>query len=426
MPRPLDGNQGGSRAQTGHFCGSCGTELGDSSGRFCPNCGAQLVSHGAARVEEPTRQSSPRSWLWVLAAAVLVAALGAAAALLLLTGGGGTKEQRATLPAPTDLPPNVVALIADVPSAAGTITRHDFAHALELATAEGNLRTVPRPGESKYEELKETALNALFDSAWIEGQADEMGISVTPNEVAGELRKLKRDNFKTEAAYEKFLRESHDTAADVNERVTLQILSTKIQAQITESVPKPSEGEVAAYYRKVRKTQFTQKPTRDVRIILNRDRTMAEEAKALLEQDDSATSWKRIAKRYSQDQLTKGSGGLRSGVVEGTIEEPLSAAIFQAFEHQLEGPVKSSQGYNVFEIVRSTPESVETLSAVRRQVESQLGQQVQQTALSNFVNSYTKRWRARTVCAPGFVVERCSNGRQKPAATSGTTAPVTP
>ena len=50
-------------------------------------------------------------------------------------------------------------------------------------------------------------------SIWIEGQAEEMGISVTPKEVDEELKKLKKQNFKTEAEYQKFLKESHYTAA---------------------------------------------------------------------------------------------------------------------------------------------------------------------------------------------------------------------
>jgi hypothetical protein len=33
-----------------------------------------------------------------------------------------------------------------------------------------------------------------------------------------------------------------------------------------------------------------------------------------------------------------------------------------------------------------------------------------QKAFSRFVSEYVVRWRARTVCAPGYVTERCSNG----------------
>jgi hypothetical protein len=37
----------------------------------------------------------------------------------------------------------------------------------------------------------------------------------------------------------------------------------------------------------------------------------------------------------------------------------------------------------------------------------------QRRALQAFVNSYGRRWRSRTVCAPQFAIDRCSNGPSK-------------
>lgn len=155
------------------------------------------------------------------------------------------------------VPSGDVALVQDVPGEAGKISEADFEHALQLAAAQAHVKKVPQPGEAKYEELKTTALNSLFDVAWIEGLAAEMGKSATPQQVAAELKKLKAQNFKTEAAYKKFLKESHFTPEDVNQRVKLQILSTEIQKEITEGAPKPSEGEAKDYYEEAKATQFT-------------------------------------------------------------------------------------------------------------------------------------------------------------------------
>ncbi len=69
----------------------------------------------------------------------------------------------------------------------------------------------------------------MLDSIWIQGQAAEMGISVTPKEVGEELKKLKDKAFKTEQQYKEFLKEAHFTEADVNTRVTIQMLSEQIQ-----------------------------------------------------------------------------------------------------------------------------------------------------------------------------------------------------
>lgn len=307
------------------------------------------------------------------------------------------------------VPAGDIAIVKDVPGGNGTISEADFEHALDLAATQAGEKTVPKPGDKKYEELRETALNGLFDQAWVEGLGDELGISVTPKEVAAELKKLKKQNFKTEAAFNKFLKESHYTTEDVNNRVRLQVLSTKIQAQVTEGAPKPGKGEIAAYYEEAKAAQFTQKASRDVRLIVNKDAKKAEEAKGLLEKDHSAKNWKKVAKKYSEDPLSKESGGLRSGLTEGAIEEPVGAKLFETPENQLEGPLKAPSGYYVFEIENETPEHVQALKDVESQIESTLSQQAQQESFSAFIANYQSTWRSRTFCASGFTVERCAN-----------------
>ncbi len=41
-----------------------------------------------------------------------------------------------------------------------------------------------------------------------------------------------------------------------------------------------------------------------------------------------------------------------------------------------------------------------------------------QKAFANFLDEYGERWRSRTVCAPGYITSRCSNG-PAPAGSSG-------
>ena len=54
-----------------------------------------------------------------------------------------------------------------------------------------------------------------------------------------------------------------------------------------------------------------------MRQIVNKDQAKVEQAKALLEQDDSPASWKKVAARFSTEEATKDSGGLVEGVTAG-------------------------------------------------------------------------------------------------------------
>jgi hypothetical protein len=232
---------------------------------------------------------------------------------------------------------------------------------------------------------------------------------VTPKQIATELAQIKKQNFKTEAEYKKFLKTSHYTQSDVNERVKLQMVSTQIQQQIGKEAPTPSSSQIQQYYDEAKATQFMTPETRDVRIILNKDRAKVEKAKTLLEKDDSTASWQKVAKQYSTDPTTKGNGGLQAGASEATLPPPLGSDVFNAPTSQVEGLVKLPQGYYLFEVEKVTPKKAQPLEQVKSQISSQLTQQAQQEVFAQFVANYSSKWQSRTFCASGYVIERCSN-----------------
>jgi foldase protein PrsA len=306
------------------------------------------------------------------------------------------------------VPSGDVAVIEDAPDGLSPVTEADFKRALIQAASQKQIKPVPKPGDKEYEELKSTALGELFDAIWIQGQAAEMGISVSKKEIADELAKLKKQAFKTEQQYKEFLEEAHFTLADVNERVTIQILSSKIQEQVTEEAPQPSKSEIQDYYDAAKSSQYTTPETREIRVVKNKDKTKVEEAQAALEKDDSTKNWAKVAKEYSTD-TTKGSGGLQAGVTEGQLSEPLDAAVFAAAQGEIQGPVKEPTTYTVFEAMKITPEKVQSLDEVKAQISTQLAEQAKQETFARFVRGYSVRWKSRTFCASDFLVERCAN-----------------
>jgi parvulin-like peptidyl-prolyl isomerase len=319
------------------------------------------------------------------------------------------------------IPSGSVAVVEDAPDGLSPVTEAQFKHALVQASAEDKVTPVPKPGDEKYVAEQEKALGSLLDSIWIQGQAEEMGISVTPQEIAEELKKLKEKAFKTEQQYKEFLKEAHFTEADVNTRVTIQMLSEQIQKQVTEEAPIPSKSEIKNYYEAAKSSQYTTPESRDIRVIKNSDKAKVEEAKAALEKDDSIKSWETVAKKYSTD-TTKSTGGLQSAVTEGsgTLQEPLEAAVFGAEQGELEGPLKESKTYTIFEVMKITPEKVQSLDEAKSQISAQLAEQAKQQSFAAFVRNYGSTWQSRTFCASDFTnagKTRCANykGTGRPA-----------
>lgn len=307
------------------------------------------------------------------------------------------------------VPDGAVAYVEDAPGDTGEITDAEFEHALEQAAAQAGVNKVPKPGDAQYDELKETALNFLFEGIWLRGFGAERGITVSEQEVNKELKKLKDESFQSPKEFRDFLKEAKYTREDVRERVELQTISTKLQEQLQEDVPEPSQSEIESYYEAAKAAQFTQPASRDVRLIVNKDRKKAKQAKDALGKDNTQGNWKKVAKKYSEDQATKNNGGLQEGVTEGTLEEPLNEAVFNAPEGQVEGPLKAQRGFTVFEVTNTNPEQVQELKEVESQIQGTLQQQAEQEYFNSLIASFNSTWTDRTFCADGYLTERCAN-----------------
>ena len=307
------------------------------------------------------------------------------------------------------VPSDDVAVVQDAPTGLGNISKHDFDRALLQSAAQAGVKKVPRPGGDQYEQLKQGAMNNLLDQVWIQGEAAELGIVATADDVTGLLQQTKKQSFRSQAEFEKFLKQSHFTKADVRQRIRLQFLSNKIQQQVLGDVPDVTSSEISDFYN-AGKSQFEQPETRDIRVIINQDKAKVDAAKTALEADASDASWKKVAAKYSTDPSSQSNGGLRPSITDGLLPDPVNGAVFAAPKGQIGGPLKAPDGYYLFEVDKVTAAKTLPLDRqTRAQIRSQLTQQRQQDAFNQFVNGFGSKWRARTFCADGYVIDRCDN-----------------
>ena len=307
------------------------------------------------------------------------------------------------------VPSGDVAKVDDVPDEIASVSQEDFDHALEQQVAQAKLKKTPARDSKKFEEIKTAALGELLDQIWIKGQAEELGITVTNKQVEEELAQIKKQSFSSKGAFEKFLKESKFTEEDVNDRVELQVLSTAIQEQVNGETPAPSSTEISDYYEAEKATQFTEKESRDVRIIINKDKAKVEAAKKELEKDNSPANWKKVATKYSSDPTSKAKGGLQEGITEEFLKGELKEAIFSSATGEIKGPVKFETNWILTEVVKLNPAKSKSLAEVKAQIEETLKGEKQQEFFSEFVSDYQTKWQTRTHCADGYVIERCAN-----------------
>jgi hypothetical protein len=163
-------------------------------------------------------------------------------AIALLALGGGSAIGSAALPAPEELPTTIVAVVSEVPGPRGRIAKAEFQHALLLEAVSAGHGSAPRPGQAGYEKSKVTAVKSLLEGAWIVGQAAEWDLSVTHEQVAREVAQDKKGAFKDGAEFRRFLRESRYTRRDVNERIEIQMLATRLQGLLSRRFAKETSS----------------------------------------------------------------------------------------------------------------------------------------------------------------------------------------
>jgi foldase protein PrsA len=307
------------------------------------------------------------------------------------------------------VPSGDVAIVEGVPDEFDTVSEAELRRSIAQQAGQSGLKKPPKEGEEKYEELKTAALTELLDVVWVRGEAEEMGLSVTQKQIESELVQIKKTNFKAKGSYQKFLNESNFTQEDVNNRLEIQLLSTQIQEQITKGAAPASNSEIEAYYEAEQANQFTTPESRDVRVIINKDKSEVEKAKAALEKDSSPASWKKVAAKYSTDPTTKSKGGLQQGITEEFIKGELKKAIFDSPTNQLSGPVKYEGNYLLVEVVKLNAEKVSSLGEVKSQISSTLTKQKQEQAFSEFLANFQSKWTSQSFCAPGYTIETCAN-----------------
>ncbi len=271
------------------------------------------------------------------------------------------------------------------------------------AATDAQLKTQCR---QEYEGLRDQVLQFLILESWVAQETLERGTEPSAAELDAAFAKAKRDTFPKESDFREFLEQSGMTVDDARFQVAFNTRYTTLREDAIASVAPVTDKDVATFYKK-HKRQFLQPRSRDVRVVLTRTRARAYAALAALQR---GRFWKRVAEKYSIDQASKHHGGIVRGVTKGSQEPAFDAALFRAPKDALRGPVKVQFGYYVFRVMEVHPARQLTLKQASRSIREELSAQRERAADDKFNADFRTKWRARTTCRVGFLMDQCSNG----------------
>jgi foldase protein PrsA len=280
--------------------------------------------------------------------------------------------------------------------------------------------TYKKQCQQEYNSLRDSVMQFLITSAWIEGESHDRGVKVSDTDVKKDFDKQRQQSFPKDKDYLAFLKSSGYVQEDLLYRIKVQDLTNKLRTKILEGTDKVSSAQIADYYNK-NKSRFSVPEKRDLRIVLTKTEAQANKAKAALE---AGQSWKTVASKYSIDQGTRDNGGLLAAVPKGQQEKALDDATFSATKGKVGGPVKTQFGYYVFEVTKVTPGSQQSLDQSKDSIKQLLVSQQQQKKIDAFSKEFQKKWKDRTDCRKGYVTDDCKNAPKKSGTTATAAAPT--
>ena len=256
----------------------------------------------------------------------------------------------------------------------------------------------PKTGSPEYNNLRDSIVRSLVERAEFELEAEEMDIEITDAEIEKRLDELKQQFFGgDDEKYRKEIAKQGLTDEQVRDEIRARLISEKLFEAVTGTV-KVTDADIKAYYDK-NKAQFEQPESREVRHILVKTKTRADDIHARLEGGDD---FAKLAAQYSQDSSSAKKGG-KYTAVKGASVQPFDKFVFDADTGDLSEPVKTQFGWHVIEVLSDIkPKSVTPLKEVEQSIRDTLLREKQNGAMRKWVNELDEKYADQIAYAPGF------------------------
>jgi foldase protein PrsA len=290
--------------------------------------------------------------------------------------------------------------------------------------------------EQEYKTRRSNVLTLLINAQWTLKEASNVGVSVTSQEINKQLQQDKKLQYPTEASFHKLLRTTGQTLSDILFRVKLELLEQKIRQKAGQAKGKVTSAELTKLYddnKAMLSPEARHMPERrELLLVETMTKASAESARQEIQAGKSFTS---VAAKRSIEKASNKSGGIEVLANDRPLTE-YTKALFTAKKHVLQGPDRLEVGYYfnkgvrqtafrylVFEVKAVTPAVEESEAHARSSLKQELISQKEQAALSAFSAEFKTRWKAKTECQAGYVVEDC---KEYPAPKTTSTTRTTP
>jgi foldase protein PrsA len=275
-----------------------------------------------------------------------------------------------------------------------SITKATLGHWMAVLAPD---HVVPRRSSNRrYQDLKRQTLTYLISSRWLTGEAADRGVPVSAHEARRRLHEKEASFPNGQPEFRQFLKSAGRTRSDVQLEIDNELASTKLRESLLQHQAKLTTTQIASYYRRHLR-RFEHSEERYFYIVENIKTKVA--ASKLMKEIVSGKQ--RIAKAGATfyEHLERPSVMRHARTIV--------KAIFAITPHVVSRPIRVERFYFLIKVTKVLPAYVQTFASVRAAIESKMASEQQRQTLVRFIGQWRRKWTARTVCRPGYVVQKC-------------------
>lgn len=245
-------------------------------------------------------------------------------------------------------------------------------------------------------------LDRMVDDALALQQAGTLKLTVEEPEIDRAIDEVKASNKLDNESLKQALAEQGYTYASFRKDMRRQILRLKVVNTAVRSRINITDEDVRAFYEQsarqaggsnrqahIRHIQLTLSPSASEREI----DAKRKQAMKIVEEARGGAEFTALAKKYSEDALTRDEGGDLGWLKEGEGLGPAMDEVVFSMDKpgEVRGPVKTDRGFELVQLIERKDGDVRPLSDVKEQIRNQLYQQQMEKQTQSWIAELRKK-----------------------------------
>jgi parvulin-like peptidyl-prolyl isomerase len=258
----------------------------------------------------------------------------------------------------------------------------------------------PTTREQKLQELKRQMLTMMVDEELIRQEASKLKLDVTEKDLELAIADVMRKNNLTRQQLDDAFRqegksiESYKSSILRPQILRLRVLNVQVRSRIS-----VSDEEVRAFYQKNLRALGVGHKVRARHIFFalpknagaKEKEARRKEAAALLVKIKGGASFEELAKKHSDDPVTKEDGGDLGYFERGSLPSAIEDVVFAMKKDEVRGPLLAERGFHLIKLIDIKESSARSVDEVKDELREQIYVQKMEKATQSWLTEVRKR-----------------------------------